>query len=165
MAVPSDILIASLATLIVLMNDTFLVFPKGSRPAEILIKIFCGVATFFWVMAIFDKSTVVAYTTAGVLALIAFLIGPIKDNTPQINPENVNMSPPTVQIGTEFDFPYIGKTGKIYCPSGEKGSYLGLLDETNDPILIYSDEKFKPEEKFLIKKVENGKILVDKIEK
>lgn len=165
MIIPNDILFASIASLIVILNGTLLMFPKGSRPAEILIKIFCGVAIFFWVMAIFGKHSTGAYVTASIFGLFAFLIGPFKDNTPEISPNQVNMSPPTIQIGTEFDFPYVGSTGKIYCPSGEKGSYLGILDENNESIIVYSDIEFKNEENFIITGVKNGKILIDKIEK
>ena len=165
MIIPNDILFASIASLIVILNGTLLMFPKGSRPAEILIKIFCGVAIFFWVMAIFGKHSAGAYVTASIFGLFAFLIGPFKENEPEVKPENVNMSPPAIQVGTEFDFPYIGRTGKIFCPTGEKGSYLGILDENNDSILVYSNEKFEDNENFIIKKIENGKILIDKIEK
>lgn len=163
--IPLYVLIAAIATFFVLMNGTLMIFPKDSRPAEFLMRIVYGVAVFFWVMAIFGTASVGAYITSGVITLLAVLIGQPKDNATILEDNEPKVALSTMQIGTEFDFPYIGKTGKIYCPSGEKGSYLGLLDETNDSILIYSDENFKPEEKFLIKKVENGKILVDKIEK
>ena len=161
--IPLYVLIAAIATFFLLMNGTLMIFPKDSRPAEFLMRIVYGVAVFFWVMAIFGKASVGAYVTSGVAAFLAVLRGHPKDNAKMLQDNEPKVALSTMQIGTEFDFPYIGKTGKIYCPSGEKGSYLGLLDENNDSILVYSDDKFEAEEKFIIKEVKNGKILVDKI--
>lgn len=165
MVVPYYILFASIATLIILMNGTFLTFPKGGRPVDIFMKILCGVAIFFWTMDVFGKPSVGAFVTSGILALFAFLIGPLKGSTTVMDSGQIDMRPPTVQIGTEFDLPYIGHTGKIYCPTGQEGNYLGILDTNHESIIVYSETKFEAEEKFIITGVKNGKILIDKIEK
>lgn len=163
--IPTNVFIAAMATLVILMNGTMLTFPKG-RPAEILMKIFCGVAAYFWIMAIFKTPSVGAYVTAGVFALIAFLIGPLKSKEPEAIPNVADTQSPTFQIATDNNFPFIGYTGKIrYRPSTDKNSYIGLLDENGESILIYSETNFEENEKFVITHVKNGKIFVDKIEK
>lgn len=160
--IPTKILIASIATLVILMNGTFLKFPKG-RPADILMKIFCGVAVYFWTMAIFGTSSVAAYIVSGMLALLAFLIGPLK-SVENADPKPMITDPIRIQSSADVtELPFMGKTGKVYCQSGEKNSYLGILDENGDSILVYCDENLKDEEKFIVSDVKDGRIIVDKI--
>lgn len=162
--IPTNILIASLTTFVILLNGTFLTFPKGSRPAEILMKIFCGVAAFFWTVAIFKNPSVGAYVTAGCFAFLAFLIGPLKktESQEQIN-AHVNMSPPSFVIGNDESFPFKGYTGKIYSAAAGDNTYLGILDANGDSILLHSEKKFKDNEPFVITEVREGQIFIDKV--
>ena len=160
--IPTNVLIASIATLVILLNGTFLMFPK-SRPADILMKIFCGVAVYFWTMAIFGPPSKTAYIVSGILALIGFLIGPLK-SMETTTPKSMIMEPIKVQSSTDTaELPFMGKTGKVFCQSGEKNGYLGILDENSDSILVYCNETLEDEDRFIISDVKDGRIIVDKI--
>lgn len=162
--IPTNVLIASIGTLIILMNGTFLHFPKNSRPAEILVKIICGVAAYFWTMAIFGTPSVTSYVVSSCLSFIAFLIGPIQSFEQPNNMQPVITEPIVMQSGgNAAELPFMGKTGKVFCQAGEINTYLGLLDENGDSILVYCKDKLNKDDRFVISDMKDGKIIVDKI--
>lgn len=177
--IPYEILVAALATLLIILDKMGEVSIKGTSPLPInskyrnwLIGAFYLLAGFYWGQSIFIFTKSWYAITTGIIISIFCLMyflstlgkpTETNENEKQQEPENND-----AVSYTSYTSSLIGKTGKILyelksnCEHGYTYQYVGILDDTKDSIIISTDSQFSESESFVINRIDGQWIVAIK---
>lgn len=140
MIIPYQILIASILTLILLLNKLLLLNKDidytMSAPGRVIMSVLCGVASFYWAESLFYfPHSWYALSLSISVCASAFVIYMF---THKVGKKN-----------TEYELPY-GKKGHVEYYDDEKQIYIGRLIENNEMVLFKSNIEYKIGDTFSI---------------
>lgn len=157
--IPYNILLASILTLYIIIAEFFVI--SKDLPNKIFLPAIYGITGFLWTMKIcsYPLFNIFISMTIGV---IAFIMRYSKKINNAIDVTSNTEYAVTKSTNDENTFPFLEKKGKIIYSDGTN-QYMGVLEETGDSIVIYSNEKMANNDSFVIKGVSEGKIFAEKI--
>ena len=148
--IPNVILAAALFTLMFIICINF--YSRNT----IAIKAQLFFAIFFWTLSLFnDNIKWYSCLIAALAGSVSFLIKETEE------PKAVNNESNSTSFN---EMPFVNKTGAVVYDMLENGQYMGVLDESKDSILVYSNDKLHNEDKFIITSIDDGKIWCKKID-
>lgn len=162
--------------IVALITSLCLIFYKIFGSEEKLWQINCegilhGTCVFSWCFLILGNSwlSLILSSIIGiVVSAIAYLY--IKEKTKHYHSDfskgNTEEFSPIESISKE-DFPFIGKFGNITLKTGKENQYIGILEGTNESIMITIIGTYIPKinDRFQVKKVVGMDIIAEIVKK
>lgn len=176
--IPYEIFLASILTLLCVLYKIY-TLSGGSKVAYgeaftgnlfffFLIILYFSTG-FFWGKSINFNYSWLSYTVSGILGIcfVLYFIGTgLKSVMGEV--QNVTETEKKIEINNNSEFPLIGRCGtivnKIASNVEDSGlsTYMGELDETDEPILVACDAPLNPDDKFTIVGTGGKWIIIEK---